>query len=153
MFTIKARDDTSSKANEPDTPANQVKRPVVSCDSTNKVTITCETAGARIYYTTNGSEPTDKSTLYSSDKITATAGTPLTVKTIAAKEHLNKSAIESETFRLWKVTFSLDGGKAILDTSAPIAQNVREGGKATRSATAILQKEGKSNLTLRHSCG
>ena len=62
--------------------------------STN-VTITCQTEGAAIYYTTNGSEPTQASTLYTGP-VTISATT--TVKARAFMAGLDPSAVSSATY-------------------------------------------------------
>jgi len=62
------------------------------------VTLACETEDAAIYYTLDGSEPTDTTgTLYDvNNPITLTATT--TVKAIAVKENMQASAIAEATF-------------------------------------------------------
>ena len=63
--------------------------------STKNVTIDCATAGASIYYTTNGDTPTTSSTAYTDPfEISATT----TVKAIAVKDGLDNSAVASQTF-------------------------------------------------------
>ena len=67
--------------------------PNISC-SNNTVTITCATDGASIYYTTDGTDPTTSSTLYSAAfPITAT----VTVKAIATKTDYNNSEIATQS--------------------------------------------------------
>ena len=61
------------------------------------VTIGCETAGASIYYTTNGSTPTVESTPYS-DAITVNETT--TIKAIAVKEGMNNSVVATATYTI-----------------------------------------------------
>lgn len=61
------------------------------------VELACETAGASIYYTTDGSTPTSSSTAYdSSNKITLSATT--TIKAIAVKEGMTNSEVASKTY-------------------------------------------------------
>lgn len=61
-----------------------VALPIITWNSsTNKATITCSTTGATIYYTTDGSEPTASSTVYS-EAISLSNST--TVRAIAIKE-------------------------------------------------------------------
>jgi hypothetical protein len=61
-----------------------------------RITITCNTAGADIYYTTNGDTPTASSTLYTAAfKISSTT----TVKAIAVKVGMSDSAIASATYK------------------------------------------------------
>lgn len=61
------------------------------------VELACETAGASIYYTTDGSTPTSSSTAYNStNKITLSATT--TIKAIAVKEGMTNSEVASKTY-------------------------------------------------------
>ena len=65
------------------TPVVTVAKPTISITSDGKVTITCATAGAVIYYTTNGSNPSDSSTEYAGQFTLADSAT---VKAIAYAE-------------------------------------------------------------------
>ena len=82
------------------TALDTVATPVFSVDDNNTsspdFTLTCSTASASIYYTTDGSTPTSASTAYSSKVTLSTAGT-YTVKAIAIKSGLNDSAVASTT--------------------------------------------------------
>lgn len=61
------------------------------------VELACETAGASIYYTTDGSTPTSSSTAYdSTNKITLSATT--TIKAIAVKQGMTDSEVASKTY-------------------------------------------------------
>lgn len=61
------------------------------------VELACETAGASIYYTTDGSTPTSASTAYdSTNKITLSATT--TIKAIAVKQGMTNSEVASKTY-------------------------------------------------------
>jgi len=72
-----------------------------------KVTISCATTGATIYYTTNGTTPTSSSTKYTGPVAVNSA---MTIKAIAVKSGMTNSAVASATY---SVTFPLDfgGGK------------------------------------------
>ena len=59
------------------------------------VTISTETAGATIYYTTNGTNPTTSSSVYSS---ALTINTTQTIKAIAVKDGYANSAVASATY-------------------------------------------------------
>lgn len=65
--------------------------------SAQTVSISCTTEGATIYYTTNGTDPTTSSTVYSSPlNITTTT----TLKAMAAKAGYQNSAIDSVTYSI-----------------------------------------------------
>ena len=61
------------------------------------VTISCETTGATIYYTTDGSEPTSSSTTYSS---AISVGETTTIKAIAVKDGMTDSEVASATYTI-----------------------------------------------------
>ena len=66
-------------------------------NSGTEVTITCATEDAKIYYTTNGSEPTASSTEYAG-AISVTP--PMTLKAIAVKSGMNDSAVASVSYTI-----------------------------------------------------
>ena len=66
-------------------------------NSGTEVTITCSTEGAKIYYTTDGSEPTASSTEYTA-AISVTAA--VTLKAIAVKSGMNDSAVASASYTI-----------------------------------------------------
>lgn len=66
-----------------------VATPAIACED-NEVTITCATEGATIHYTSDGSEPTAASDVYSA-AIAITEDT--TFKAIAIKLDMNDSAV------------------------------------------------------------
>ena len=68
------------------------------------VTITCETAGATIYYTTDGSDPTTASTKYTG-AFTVSANT--TVKAIAVKKDTVNSDVASAKYTIVPATYTL----------------------------------------------
>ena len=61
------------------------------------VSISCATGGATIYYTTNGSDPTTSSSVYSSP---LTVSSTQTIKAIAAASGYSNSAIGSATYTI-----------------------------------------------------
>ena len=77
-----------------------VATPTITVDDDNTTspdfTLATSTAGASIYYTTDGTKPTAESTAYSSKVTLSTAGT-YTVKAIAIKSGCNDSAVASKT--------------------------------------------------------
>lgn len=72
----------------------KVETPVISVDDENVVTITCATQDAVIYYTMDGSDPSETSTAYA-EPFTLTAG--CTLKAKACMDGLTASDIASET--------------------------------------------------------
>ncbi len=79
-----------------------VATPVISPEAGNynvpqQITITCETADAVIYYTTDGTDPTAESTHYT-EPFTLSASA--TVKAIAVKEGMNDSQIASAAYTM-----------------------------------------------------
>ena len=64
------------------------------------VTISCETTGASIYYTLDGSEPTENSTLYSAP---ITVSETTTIKAIAVASGYDNSAIAEATYTINEV--------------------------------------------------
>ena len=88
-------------------------------NSGTRVSITCATEGARIYYTTDGTEPTAKSTEYTA-AISVTA--PVTLKAIAVKTGMNNSAVASASYTIKVATpeFSVASGAVESETSVTI---------------------------------
>ena len=66
-------------------------------ESGTSVTITCETEGAKIYYTTDGSAPTAASTEYTA-AISVTEA--VTIKAIAVKDGMNDSTVASASYTI-----------------------------------------------------
>ncbi len=76
----------------------QVATPVISFEggSSNTATITCSTEGATIYYTTNGSNPTTSSTVYTGP---IPVSGDVTIKARAYLTGLSASAIATATYK------------------------------------------------------
>jgi hypothetical protein len=70
-----------------------------SYEGNRSVTLSTTTAGATIYYTTDGSDPTTSSTVYSS-AIALTAPSTTNIKAIAGGAGLNTSTVASATYTL-----------------------------------------------------
>ncbi|MEI6093389.1 MAG: chitobiase/beta-hexosaminidase C-terminal domain-containing protein, partial [bacterium] len=91
-------DEKKAAANSSTTVATPVITPasgaVVSGTEAN---ITSETAGASIYYTIDGNNPTTSSTLYSTPIIINSA---LTIKAIAVKDGMTNSSISSGQYTI-----------------------------------------------------
>ena len=83
-------------------PPQTVATPAFSPDAgtyteAQSVTISCETTGATIYYTTDGSNPSSSSTAYSG---AITVGETTTIKAIAVKEGMTDSSVASTTYTI-----------------------------------------------------
>lgn len=81
--------------------------PVMTPDSgilnnAQKISISCAAAGATIYYTTDGSNPTPAATRYTSEFTLNGNGSAITVKAIAVKTGGASSEVASETYT-WQV--------------------------------------------------
>lgn len=88
---------------EPEAPAVAVETPAFSIaggevEEGTTVTISCATEGATIYYTTDGTEPTTSSAVYSG---AITVNKAMTIKAMAAKEgNYTDSEVASATFTI-----------------------------------------------------
>ena len=91
-------------------------------NSGTEVTITCATEGAKIYYTTDGTEPTAESTEYTA-AISVTP--PMTLKAIAVKDGMNDSAVASASYTIKGTVstpeFSVESGAVNSGTSVTIS--------------------------------
>ena len=95
-----------------------VEDPVFSIESgsyteVKTVSITCGTQGASIYYTLNGAEPTEESTLYT-EALTVSETT--TIKAIAIKDG-NSSNIVTATYTINLPAVAIEGAKFVKVTS------------------------------------
>ena len=88
--------------------------------TTQYATIACETEGATIYYTLDGTDPTIESTVYA-DSITISATT--TVKAFAVKEGLNDSEIASATYTIVPV-MTIAEAKALDNNAMALVQAI-----------------------------
>ena len=130
-----------------------------------KVTLATATSGATIYYTTNGSTPTNKSTKYTG---AITLGSTTTIKAVAMKAGMLDSSALSKTFTVnacaaptidcqasetgYRVTITGPAGATLYYTtngSAPTTASTRYTGQFTvQEATtvkAIAAKSGMAN--------
>lgn len=84
------------------------------------VTLTCATAGAAIYYTTDGSTPDNTDTLYTGPIDLTSLATNVTIKAIGIKAGYTDSAVMSETYS--KLTQSTPGIGGILGVGTASGQ-------------------------------
>ncbi len=87
------------------------------------VTISTTTEGASIYYTTDGTEPTTSSTLYSE---AISVDEDMTVKAIAIKDGMADSEVASAEYTIVPVVtlpFSFDNGKTALESTWGLTQS------------------------------
>lgn len=136
------------KVNGGVTPTQTVATPTISISGTT-ATISCATAGATIYYTTNGNTPTTSSTQYSSP---ITLSGACTIKAIAVKSGMTNSQIASAEYnpsatvqpptiyiRDFAIIMDAESGASIYyttDGSTPTANSTQYTGAFT-SATNI----------------
>ena len=99
-----------------------------SFTGTQSVTISCTTVGATIHYTTDGTEPTASSPVYST-ALSLTSTT--TVKAIAVKADMNNSAIATATFT--KYSGGGGGGGGSYTPSYTVSVDKTENGTITVS--------------------
>ena len=127
--------------------------PVISFDyTTSMVSITCTTAGSTIHYTTNGSDPTDSSTEYSTPfSITS----PTTVKAIATHATKDPSSVaELAISQVATPTIQDNGSNAISITSATPDATIyytTDGSTPTTGSTLYTSPltENVSNVTIK----
>ena len=70
-----------------------------------QVTIKCETEGATIYYTTDGTEPSTES----AEGTTVTVSEAVTIKAIAVKDGMNNSAVATATYTIKVAVVPVEG--------------------------------------------
>ena len=68
--------------------------------SGSEISISCETENVQIYYTTDGSEPSSASTLYSGSLTFTETDSPVTIKAIGIADKLEDSEIQTATFNI-----------------------------------------------------
>ena len=101
--------------------------------SAQTVTITDGTSGAAIYYTTNGTQPTTSSTLYTG---AFTVNATTTVKAIAVASGFSTSAVASATYTI------TSGGTVISLGTGFTAGAMTLNGKATLNGTRLRLTDG-----------
>ena len=112
----------------------------ISFIGTQSVTIFCATAGAKIYYTTDGTTPTTSSTLYTT-ALSLTSTT--TVKAIAVKDGMNNSAVAAATFTKYSGGGGGGGGAVISSVSDKAAKELKN---AKEGSTVTIDMKGETEL-------
>ena len=84
------------------------------------VSIDCSTEGATIYYTTDGSEPTTESSVYSSP---ISVSTTTTIKAMAVKEGLDNSAVAVATYT-FPTLITIAEARALNENETAIVEGV-----------------------------
>ena len=119
-----------------------------------RITLTCATTGAKIYYTTNGTNPTTSSAVYTGPfDITPLAAGTTTVKAIAVRMFMYDSAIASSNIvieQVAKPTVSLEyiiGGKRVTITSATVGTSIYYTKDSTNPTTSSIYYAGPFDIT------
>ncbi len=84
------------------------------------VSINCNTEGATIYYTTDGTEPTTESSVYSSP---ISVSTTTTIKAMAVKEGLDNSAVSVATYT-FPTLITIAEARALNENETAIVEGV-----------------------------
>ncbi len=117
---------------------------VSSFSGTQSVTISCDTAGAKIYYTTDGTDPTTASGIEFKTALTLTSTT--TLKAIAVKTDMNDSAIATATFT------KASGGSGGSSGGSYVPKTQKPEIKAAAGGKTVLSKDG-TTLTITADAG
>ena len=109
-----------------------------------EITISCATEGATIYYTTDGTNPTAASTVYSTPVVINEA---LTIKALAVKEGMDDSAIATAEYTI-KANVPVTGNEAMFNFAEPTtldpAQSKPESNKAVEVPNVVFSNNGIS---------
>ena len=132
------------------TPEFSVASGVVNSGTT--VTISCATDGAKIYYTTDGNDPTASSTEY---KAAISVTTAVTLKAIAVKDGMNGSAVASVSYTIYTPKYSvgdfvLKNGTILSKDATPesgtVAAVIVRADTSTKTALGVGIVHNKSGL-------
>ena len=118
---------------------SQVATPSIQDNGSNAISITTETIGAKIYYTTNGSTPTTSSTEYTGPLTGNVSG--VTIKAIAVKDGMINSTVKSGsvTLKCAKPVIAKSGDNVTISCNFPASgvsiHYTKNGGDPTSSST------------------
>ncbi len=115
----------------------------------NVITISTQTEGASIYYTTDGTDPTEQGTLYSE---AITVDRNMTIKAIAVRDNWFNSAVAEynvTSFKVSDVQFAQNGNVVTLSTAtenAKIFYTLSTNGNGEQEYTAPLTMTGDCTI-------
>ena len=115
-------------------------------NSGTSVTISCATEGAKIYYTTDGSDPTASSTEYTA-AISVTTAVPL--KAIAVKDGMNDSAVASASYLIIPTKATCVPGDFVLKDGTMLPKDIILTDTQKSNVVAVIVRaaaDGKSAL-------
>ena len=102
-------------------------------DMDTEITLTCETDGATIYYTIDGTDTTENYSVYNSDKpiiigdILSGGQEEVTIKAYAVCEEMNDSDVSTITYKLNVYTLNFDATGGTLNKSVTSPITVKSG--------------------------
>ena len=145
------------------TPAPELTPKAGVYDNAVEVTITCETEGAEVYYTTDGTTPTEESTKYTG---AFTVSESATVKAVAvaddvmsnvvkARYIIRKPVTDVNTYKRVSAVSELENGKRYIiacgsknSAAGAMNSNALKGNKVTRYDDIIIADENVAVFTL-----
>ena len=123
------------------TPAFSVASGAV--DSGTEVTITCATDDAEIYYTTDGSEPTESSTEYTG-AISITEA--VTLKAIAVKSGMNDSAVAGASYLVIPTKATCVPGDFVLKDGTMLPKDITLTDTQKSNVAAVIVRAAADNI-------
>ncbi|MBP3856568.1 MAG: chitobiase/beta-hexosaminidase C-terminal domain-containing protein [Ruminiclostridium sp.] len=105
---------------------------------TKSVTISCATAGATIHYTTDGTDPTAESAVYTTP---ISVSTTTTIKAMAVKDEMDNSSVSTAIYTINPATYTLS-------VTAPTFDAVSVGYAQPAAKAITITSTGNSNATI-----
>ena len=111
------------------------------------VTISCATAGATIYYTTDGNDPTTSSAVYSSP---IAVSQTITIKAMGAKSGMNNSSVATATYTIEEAptVISIAEARALANNEYALVQGVVTFIENTNSGTNVYVQDATAGIDL-----